>query len=130
MTGQSLTKFTYNNFLEHISHIIHSCPVLLQAVAQFAQAQMDGNGNKTNMRAPHASTSRDLMPPQCFNITRLLCCIWRSKKVLKAKLHVWRHPPRSLAVGCLIFFEANLERARQHGVTRVDVNKIQEILSL
>ena len=52
------------------------------------------------------------------------------RKVSKGKLHVWRHPPLSLAVSCLIFIEANLERARQDGVTRVDVNNIQEILSL
>lgn len=82
------------------------------------------------MHAPHASTARDLKPPQYFTIMRLLCCMWRSTKASKGKLHVWRHPPRSLAVSCLIFIEANFERVRQDGVARVDVNNIQEILSL
>ena len=46
MTGQSLTKFSYSNFLKQISHIIHSCPFLMKAVAQFAQAQMGRKGKK------------------------------------------------------------------------------------
>ena len=105
-------------------------PISLESCGAIRTSPNGRKMEKTSTHAPQASTARDLKPLQYFTITRLLCCIWRSTKVSKGKLHVWRHPPLSLAVSCLTFIEANLERARQDGVTRVDVNNIQEILSL
>ena len=119
MTGQSLTKLGYNNCLKQLARIT-LMPIYLESCGAIRTSSNDRK-RENQICVLHTQALRVILSHLSTS---------PSRKVSKGKLHVWWHSLLSLAVSCLIFIEANLERAWQDGVTRVDVNNTQEILSL